>query len=111
MQIEFMTNVQEKSFPIVLSGVDIFVKAKTGTGKTLAFLVPSLENMIRARGASASSNAVILIISPTRELALQIAAEAESLCRFIPPLQIVTLVGGTNVAYDVKVSILIHSYN
>lgn len=102
MHIVCMTIVQERSFPIVLSGSDMFVKARTGTGKTLAFLVPALENMIRKRAMKRSS-AITLIISPTRELALQIASEAESLSKFIQPLSIVSLVGGTNVGADLKV--------
>lgn len=55
-------------------GSDVLTKAKTGTGKTLAFLVPVIERAA-ARGTGRGVSAII--ISPTRELAQQIAAEAE----------------------------------
>lgn len=58
----------------ILTGVDVLAKAKTGTGKTVAFLIPAIERAAKrgnGRGVSA------LIISPTRELAQQIAEEAQ----------------------------------
>lgn len=53
--------------------MDVLAKAKTGTGKTLAFLIPAIERAAKDRNNGISA----LIISPTRELAQQIAAEAE----------------------------------
>lgn len=59
-------------------GVDVLAKAKTGTGKTLAFLIPVIERAVKGgRGKGVSG----LIISPTRELAQQIAAEAQQVGR------------------------------
>ncbi|CAM9809586.1 unnamed protein product [Discosporangium mesarthrocarpum] len=70
-----MTKVQEKSIPACLEGGDVLAKAKTGTGKTLAFLIPAIEKCVeRGKGFSGVS---ALIISPTRELAIQIAQEAQ----------------------------------
>ena len=84
----------------------------TGTGKTLAFLIPAIEVLIREKarhskgdraaareGSVAGPAPLVLVLSPTRELALQIAAEAKQLCTF-HKLGVVTLVGGTNVDTD-----------
>ncbi len=68
-----MTEVQEKTLPILLSGKDLIVRSKTGSGKTGAFLVPILQ-MIEPRGHPAA-----IIIVPTRELALQVNAVARQL--------------------------------
>ncbi len=81
---------------------------RTGTGKTLAFLIPSLEILLQAKNKYQNEGGIkpmILIISPTRELALQIASEADSLCSFYSPkILISTFVGGTSVPQDEKVS-------
>ena len=65
------TEVQEQTIPVALEGKDVIVRAKTGTGKTLAFLVP-----IRQR-SKPGSHPETLILAPTRELALQIAEVAK----------------------------------
>ncbi|KAI0064823.1 DEAD-domain-containing protein [Artomyces pyxidatus] len=99
---------------------DLLVKAKTGTGKTLAFLVPAVESRIRAienagkqalkeagvesdnrleeraRRAFARNNAGTLIISPTRELAQQIAAEAMRLTQHHKDFGVVVFTGGSS---------------
>ena len=76
--------MQHDSLPEILKGHDVLVKAKTGTGKTVGFLVPSIEVLIKERHRVAASNGhsgvespapKILVLSPTRELAQQIAAE------------------------------------
>ncbi|MEM3875474.1 MAG: DEAD/DEAH box helicase [Candidatus Micrarchaeaceae archaeon] len=67
------TDVQEKVIPVALQGTDVIVRAKTGTGKTAAFLIPILQKCIK------SQNPEALIIVPTRELALQIADVAGKL--------------------------------
>lgn len=68
------TPVQEDSIPLIQSGKDVIAQAQTGTGKTLAFLLPIFENI------DTSKNCVqALIVSPTRELAIQITEEANKL--------------------------------
>ena len=66
------------------AGTDVVCKAKTGTGKTLAFLIPAIERIMaaQAQGQSQTGGVATLIMSPSRELAMQIAAEAEQLLRF-----------------------------
>ncbi|ESZ95212.1 ATP-dependent RNA helicase DBP4 [Sclerotinia borealis F-4128] len=66
-----LTDVQSKAVPLALKGKDILGAAKTGSGKTLAFLVPVLENLYRQRWTELDGLGA-LIISPTRELAIQI---------------------------------------
>ena len=66
-----LTDIQRKAIPLALRGSDILGAAKTGSGKTLAFLVPVLENLYRKRWTEYDSLGA-LILSPTRELAIQI---------------------------------------
>ncbi|KAI9032099.1 P-loop containing nucleoside triphosphate hydrolase protein [Hyaloraphidium curvatum] len=66
-----MTDIQRESLPLALRGRDVLGAAKTGSGKTLAFLVPVLEALYRAKWTSLDGVGA-LVISPTRELALQI---------------------------------------
>ena len=65
------TEVQEKCIPVAKKGKDLMCTAKTGSGKTLAFLIPALELLIKTDFSQAQGVGVI-IITPTRELALQI---------------------------------------
>ena len=67
------TEVQEQTIPIASEGKDIIVRAKTGTGKTLAFLIPIRQRSKPGPGPEA------LILAPTRELALQIADVARKI--------------------------------
>ncbi|KAH3899346.1 RNA-dependent ATPase HCA4 SCDLUD_004786 [Saccharomycodes ludwigii] len=66
-----MTDIQKKSIPISLKNNDILASAKTGSGKTLAFLIPVLEKLYREKWTEFDGLGA-LIISPTRELAMQI---------------------------------------
>jgi ATP-dependent RNA helicase DDX10/DBP4 len=67
-----MTDVQSKAIPLALQGHDILGAAKTGSGKTLSFLIPVLENLYRLQHVGADAGHGALILSPTRELAIQI---------------------------------------
>jgi ATP-dependent RNA helicase DDX10/DBP4 len=67
-----MTDIQAKAIPLALQGHDILGAAKTGSGKTLSFIVPVLENLYRLQHIGPDAGLGALIISPTRELAIQI---------------------------------------
>lgn len=67
-----LTDIQQRAIPHALKGHDILGAAKTGSGKTLAFLIPVLENLYRANHVGADAGLGAMIISPTRELAIQI---------------------------------------
>ncbi|KAM0815194.1 putative ATP-dependent RNA helicase [Seiridium cardinale] len=73
-----MTEIQRRGIPPLLAGKDVLGAAKTGSGKTLAFLIPAIEMMNSLRFKPRNGTAVI-IISPTRELALQIFGVAREL--------------------------------
>lgn len=93
LKFDEMMPVQAASLEDLLSKrLDCLVQAKTGTGKTLAFLIPAIQTMInkRTRGIS------LLVITPTRELAQQIAKEAEALLQRLPKFKICVAIGGTN---------------
>ena len=69
------TPIQDKAIPEILSGRDVVGVANTGTGKTAAFLIPLISKIVRNR------NSRVLIIAPTRELAVQIDQELQDLSR------------------------------
>ena len=75
-----LTEIQHKSFDTIVSGKDVVGRARTGTGKTLAFLLPSLERLlVEIERDKGSPGIQMLVLSPTRELAAQIAKEADRL--------------------------------
>lgn len=67
-----LTDIQAKAITLALKGSDILGAAKTGSGKTLAFLIPVLENLYRSQCIGMDAGLGAMIISPTRELAIQI---------------------------------------
>ena len=87
-----MTEIQEKAIPLMLAGHDMIAKAPTGTGKTVAFGIPILS---KVDPASLKPQAVIL--SPTRELAQQIAQDLQNLAQFLPDIKIVCVYGGAGM--------------
>ncbi|KAJ6257930.1 ATP-dependent RNA helicase has1 [Drechslerella dactyloides] len=76
-----MTEVQAKTIPPLLAGRDVLGAAKTGSGKTLAFLIPAVEMLSSLRFKPRNGTGVI-VVSPTRELALQIFQVARELMKF-----------------------------
>jgi len=86
------TPIQEKVYPIVLSGRDAIGIAQTGTGKTFAYLIPILRQL----KYSESKHPRILVIVPTRELVLQVVGEVEKLTKYMN-LKVVGVYGGTNI--------------
>ncbi|KAL2436589.1 ATP-dependent RNA helicase, mitochondrial [Exophiala dermatitidis] len=89
---DHMMPVQAATLEHLLQGKDCLAQAKTGTGKTLAFLLPAVDTILKNRTQRLSA----LILCPTRELALQIAAEAKKLVQRFPQLKIACSIGGTN---------------
>ncbi|KAJ2916963.1 hypothetical protein MD484_g3433, partial [Candolleomyces efflorescens] len=78
MGFSTMTQIQEKSIPVLLAGKDVLGAARTGSGKTLAFLIPAIEMLHRLKFKPLNGTGII-IITPTRELALQIFGVAKDL--------------------------------
>lgn len=100
MKFDFMSPVQDRvltELPNFQS--DCLVQAKTGTGKTVAFLLPTLHSLLNSPSPPPRGQVAILIISPTRELALQIAKECDQLTsQLAQPLECHTAFGGTSRA-------------
>ncbi|KDP25471.1 hypothetical protein JCGZ_20627 [Jatropha curcas] len=100
-----MTRVQEATLSACLEGKDALVKAKTGTGKSAAFLLPAIEAVLKAKSGNANprvSPIYVLILCPTRELASQIAAEAIAMLKYHDGIGVQTLVGGSRFKDDQK---------
>ncbi|KAM6600243.1 hypothetical protein CsatA_019852 [Cannabis sativa] len=102
---EKMTVVQEATLPLILKGKDVLAKAKTGTGKTVAFLLPSIEVVVKSTPIGRDQKIppiFVLVICPTRELACQAAAEANTLLKYHPSIGVQVVIGGTRLALEQK---------
>jgi ATP-dependent RNA helicase RhlE len=91
---EEMTPVQAQTIPPSLQGRDIVGCAPTGTGKTLAFLLPALERLLQ--NPAKDTNPRIVILEPTRELVIQVAGEGQKLAARTS-LRVASIYGGTGM--------------
>ena len=87
------TPIQEEAFPVILSGKDIVGIAQTGTGKTLAYMLPILQDL----KFSKQINPRVLVLVPTRELVLQVVEMAESFARYTS-IRVLGVYGGVNIS-------------
>lgn len=87
MQISSPTPIQESAIPLGLAGHDILASAQTGTGKTLAYLIPIINSLMN------KASSMALILTPTRELAMQVRDSVVQLIKR-QPLQAAVLIGG-----------------
>ena len=96
---QYCSPIQARSLPFTLRGHDVVGKAQTGTGKTAAFLITIIEDLLKHPIADErfAGEARALVIAPTRELVMQIADDAKALCKYTD-LKVHTLVGGMD--YD-----------
>ncbi|ERF74421.1 hypothetical protein EPUS_06599 [Endocarpon pusillum Z07020] len=108
MGIHTMTDVQRLTINECLDGADVIAQAKTGTGKTLAFLMPIVQRILRdpdletrTQNRASADDIRALIISPTRELAEQIAVEAKKIVRGTA-VKVQTAVGGSQKSYHLR---------
>ena len=92
-----MTEIQEKTIPLMLAGHDVIAKAPTGTGKTCAFGIPVAEHI---QPENKYPQAVIM--APTRELAIQICDELRSLLAFYTGIRVTVLYGGASLVTQAK---------
>jgi superfamily II DNA/RNA helicase len=91
------TDIQEKSIPVVLSGKDVTIRSKTGSGKTAAYLLPVLNALETMKGRTVKA----LIVLPTRELALQTYKVATRLGK-ISGIKSTTVYGGASISRQVE---------
>lgn len=95
------TPIQEKALPLGLAGSDVAGQAQTGTGKTAAFLIPILARMLTNPPRNPELKPRALIISPTRELAVQIYEEAMAIGRETP-FEMAAVFGGIDYGKQAK---------
>ena len=93
-----MTEIQQKAIPLMLAGHDMIAKAPTGTGKTVAFGIPILQ---KAAGFPTGAPKAV-VLSPTRELAQQIAQDLTNLAQFLPEIRVVCVYGGAGLEKQQK---------
>lgn len=87
------TPIQEQAIPELLDGHDVMASAQTGTGKTAAFMLPALHGLatpakVQSRGPR------VLVLTPTRELALQVSEAAAKYGKHLPRVKVVSILGG-----------------
>jgi ATP-dependent RNA helicase RhlE len=87
------TPIQQRAIPLLLEGMDLLGIAQTGTGKTAAFTLPLLHNLVEDNIAAAPRAARALILAPTRELALQISDAIKTYGRHLRMRQVVVMGG------------------
>lgn len=95
-RVSVPTDIQKRSIPLIMDGVDVIAKAPTGTGKTLAYLLPSLTRL-----EANSRHVQMLILAPTRELAIQITDEISQLIEG-EALKLLAVYGGVDTASQLK---------
>jgi ATP-dependent RNA helicase DeaD len=92
------TVIQEKAIPQIISSTsDLKAFAQTGTGKTAAFSLPILELL-----DSNSGNVQAIILSPTRELAVQIGNNIKDFCKYLPDVKVTTVYGGSSMEDQIR---------
>ena len=92
------TPIQEKIIPLILSeNKDVVGLAQTGTGKTAAFGLPLLEKI-----KSESKKVQVLILSPTRELCIQITNDFKNYSKYLENFKVVPVYGGASIDVQVK---------
>ncbi|KAJ1690910.1 hypothetical protein LUZ63_015065 [Rhynchospora breviuscula] len=102
---ERMTIVQEATLPVILKGKDVLAKARTGTGKTVAFLLPAIELVAGLPPVDRDERTPpinVLVVCPTRELADQAAQEATKLVKYHTSIGVQLVMGGTRLALEQK---------
>ena len=89
--------VQEEVIPYLLNNdTDLVALAQTGTGKTAAYGLPLLQQLVHSDGPT------VVILSPTRELCLQIADDLDGFSKYLPETEIVAVYGGTNIEPQIR---------
>jgi len=92
------TVIQEKAIPQIISSTDdLKAFAQTGTGKTAAFSLPILELLDDSNG-----NVQAIILSPTRELAVQIGNNIKDFCKYLPKVKVTTVYGGSSMEDQIR---------
>ncbi|WP_416762349.1 DEAD/DEAH box helicase [Roseateles sp. So40a] len=105
---ENATEVQAQAIPPALGGADLMVSSRTGSGKTASFILPALQQVLNARAERAAGTKTktigprVLVLAPTRELAMQVAKSAMTYGRHIQGLRVATVLGGMPYAHQLR---------
>ncbi|NMH65676.1 DEAD/DEAH box helicase [Shewanella salipaludis] len=91
-----MTPIQQQAIPAIRRGQDVLASAQTGTGKTAAFALPILQKMVENPREVQNSNARALILTPTRELASQVADNISAYSQYLD-FSVLTIYGGVKL--------------
>lgn len=91
MGFEEATPIQSQTIPAIIQGKDIIGQAQTGTGKTCAFAIPAVEML------EDNDNVQMLVLCPTRELAIQIAIEFQNVAKYKERVRILPIYGGQSI--------------
>ncbi len=98
MKFEKATPIQEKAIPVILEGRDLLACAQTGTGKTAAFILPVLS-MLSQKDRNHTS---VLVLAPTRELAIQIEQQIQAFAYFVDVSSIAVYGGGSGQDFETE---------
>ena len=104
LSISRMTPIQAAAYAPIAAGKDVLGRARTGTGKTFAFLIPAVQRILEMDSHQHSNKIQAIVLSPTRELALQIDSQVAALLKATDrhPLSHQTMFGGTPKYQDVS---------
>jgi len=97
MGFEDATPIQEKAIPVIIEGRDLIACAQTGTGKTAAFILPTLHQIVKSNDGSGTK---ALVVCPTRELALQIEKQIQGFAYFLGIHSIAIYGGGSGSDFE-----------
>jgi len=97
MGFEEMTPIQQMAIPFVYEGLDIVGQAQTGTGKTAAFGIPTIDSI-----DSQDKKTQALILCPTRELALQVSEEISKLAKYKKGIKVLPVFGGQSIDRQIQ---------
>ncbi|MGI8494795.1 MAG: DEAD/DEAH box helicase, partial [Pyrinomonadaceae bacterium] len=94
---EMPSPIQQKTIPLLLEGKDIIGQAQTGTGKTAAFALPVLQNI-----DATTSRIQALVLTPTRELAIQVAEAFHSYAKHLARIRVLPVYGGQSIVQQIR---------
>ncbi|MCQ2979521.1 MAG: DEAD/DEAH box helicase [Clostridia bacterium] len=94
---ESWTEIQEKTIPLLSEGLDVIGQSQTGTGKTMAFGIPLLQKINQK-----SKRTQVIVLSPTRELAVQTAGEMRKITKYMQGVKIVCVYGGEEITRQIR---------
>ncbi len=97
MGFEEPTPIQEKAIVPIMTGRDVIGQAQTGTGKTCAFAIPAVQMLVEDTGA-----VQVLVLCPTRELAIQTAEEFQSVSKYKEGVRILPIYGGQSIERQIQ---------